>query len=260
MGHGPAPGWDILVYPGQSNTVGHGSGSYVDTNPSMDNKIFQVGRASPNNLLAIPAVQPLQFWNNATSTLIGYGLSLARYYTFNYLAPTRSLIIVPAAHDTTSVMDWLGVGASDILYPDMATRINYCLGLRGEVNRIVGWFEQQGETDVVIAETPSDPRHNLMPDADAYVPYKEQLIDRFRGDFGSTIPMFFGGFADTFIANHAQAASFETAIGTAAAARTACYTVDTTGLPSSVGDSVHFSAAGQQTLAQRHFAAYQASL
>jgi hypothetical protein len=247
------PGFDILLYPGQSNTVGIGTGAYIDPSSSVnDYRIWQVGLFAPNNKILIPMAQPLNFPGNAGSVTIGYGISLARYYAARYLKRDRQLVIVPAAKSGTSILQWLNV-ISSTLYADMAASISVCQNLTG-TNRIVGWFECQGEADINTANDDMDPDHALMPDAATYLTRKLQYIDLVRADYGAAFPMFFGLFTDgLLLGNRPLVLEFEQAIQDAADQRSLCYTVSGAGLDYV---SLHYSAQGQQDLAVRLFDAY----
>jgi hypothetical protein len=258
------PGFDIIIYAGQSNEVGRGIGPWTDSDPSNDGAIFQVGRWGADDMTIVPMAAVLQFWSQS-NTGHGHGITYARLYAAQRLEVSRQVLLVPAADGGTSILQWLGLiqGNGNDLWGDMAARIAFALGQPGN-NRIVAWVEHQGETDIVIALNPSDPNHALMPDAMTYQARKLDLIDKVRSAFG-TFPMTFGLFAPGWIANNPVKASFQAALAAVCAQRPLCATVDTSWLsdnhmvdPSQT--AIHFSAAAQETLAVRHAAALAALL
>lgn len=250
------PGNDILMVPGQSNGVGEGIGDW--SGPPPDPRVFQVGRYGADNMQLIPAVRPLQYW---TQQKHGFDLSLACYIAAKYLPPQRNLVIVPAGCGGTSILQWLGLdrGNGDDLYADQLARVRLCLALPG-TNRIIGYFEQQGEADIQISLDPNDPRFPLMPDPPTYGARKVDLIDALRRDLGM-FPMFFGLFTHRHVGEEglAQIEGFEDAIRAAASSRPRCFVTggmsdlllncDVGGDP----DDRHFSASSQETMAALHF-------
>lgn len=257
-------GADIILYTGQSNDVGWGIGDFTDSDNSLDGRCFQIGRFFGANMTVIPmvsdtdVVNPLHFWEYDKGR--GFGLTFARLYAANILEPGRAVILIPAAHGLTSILQWLGLiaGTGEPLYSDMAARINLALATPG--SRIVAWIENQGETDANIAAIPSDPNHALMPNAATYKARKLDLIDKVRAEFG-TFPMIFGLFCDAWVGTNAGRLAFEQAIRDAASERQMCAVTETSGLQSNhdvdpTQFTGHFSAAAQEELAPRHFATY----
>lgn len=263
---GPSePGYDIIVYPGQSNTTSQGVGVFTDSDPSFDGSCFQVGRFFPNRMQIIPMSDPLQpinplHWWSRLPTCRPYGVTFAREYAKRYLATGRSVGLVPAAKTGTSILQWMEIIASPVpLYDNMADEINLFLSQPG-VNRIVAWVENQGESDVLIANDPDDPRHVYMDSADTYLARKLDFIDRARSDFG-IFPMLFGLFSDDWLPCDPMKLAFEDAIRSAAASRPLCAATRTRGVQSNTAVDPaeapnHFSNAGQEDMAQRHFAAF----
>jgi hypothetical protein len=254
-------GADIIVYAGQSNSVGRGIGPFCDSDASHDGRCFQVARAPGIDKTIIPMSAPLQAWGYDEAQH-GHGVTFARLYAASLLQPGRSVIIVPAACGATSILQWLGLaeGNGYPLYGDMATRIRTALAAGGLLSRIVAWVEHQGESDIAIARDPSDPCHRLMPDALAYRARKLDLIDRVRSDFGM-FPMLFGTYSDAWLPGDAIKLSFTDALIDACDARLFCVPVSASGVEANsqveTGQNpVHFSAVGQEELARRHFAAY----
>lgn len=255
-------GFDILIFPGQSNTVGRGIGTFVNGDPSNDSKIFQVARTPNADMTIIPAARPINYWNFETDAVHGYELSLCRAYADNILAPGRKVLIVPAAETGTSILEWLGViqrtHDSQFLYSDMIARVNVGLGVSGSV--IIGWFEAQGETDLQYAQDPTIIYNSQMPDAATYLTRKLQFIDQVRADLG-TFPMLFGLFAPGWQYGDLTKAAFLAAIQTAAASRTQCGYVDSLDCQDNssvdpLNNLIHFSTPGQEEMARRYYREY----
>lgn len=256
-----ASGYDILIFPGQSNTVGlQAAGTFQDTDPALDYKIFQIsrGRSAPDGTI-VPAVRPLDYWllpNGHASDL-----SIARRYARDFLARDRNVLMIPAAESATSILQWLqlDVGSGDDLYDDMVTRVNIGLAVSGSV--VKAWFENQGEEDVSIINNPNDSRHALMPDGTTYQTRKLAWIDKIRGLGWGTFPMIFGRFCPLWLPGDAGKAAVEAAIVAAAAARTQCAAWDSTGLHSTVEwnstfNPVHYSIPSHEEIARRAYILY----
>jgi hypothetical protein len=198
-------------------------------------------------------VQPLDFWDESPLSH-SYALSLARYYAKNILTHGRNVLIVPAAHSGSSILEWLGLEVNGLpLYSDMIARTQVGLNVAGSV--IVGWWEHQGEGDMFRADQGTG---GLIPDAAAYQTYKLQFIDQVRGDLG-TFPMFFGLFTDPYLFGSATKADFEDKIRAISGLRTQCAAVETAGVHANDEngqDPIHFSHPGQEELARRHYRAY----
>src|SRR6185503_11740203 len=130
-----ASGYDILIFPGDSNNVGlQMAGSFADTDPALDYKIFQVsrGRNAPD-MTIVPAVRPLDYWLLPNGH--GSDLSIARRYARDFLARDRKVLIIPAAENATSILTQLQLdpGLGDDVYDDMVSRVNLGLATPGSV-------------------------------------------------------------------------------------------------------------------------------
>lgn len=256
-----ASGYDILIFPGQSNTVGlQAAGPFQDTDPVLDGRIFQIsrGRNAADGTI-VKAVRPLDYWLLPNGH--GSDLSIARRYARDFLTRDRNVLMIPAAESATSILQWLQLdaGSGDDLYDDMITRVNIGLAVSGSV--VKGWFENQGEEDVIIINNPNDPRHSLMPDGATYQTRKLAWIDKIRGLGWGTFPMIFGRFCPVWLPGDAGKASVEAAIVAAAAARTQCAAWDSAGLHSTVDwnptfDLVHYSIPSHEEIARRAYVKY----
>jgi hypothetical protein len=253
--------FDIMIFPGLSNTVGlQASGTFQDTDPALDGRIFQIGRnRTPlTDMTVIRAVRPLDYWLLPNGH--GSDLSLARTYARNILAPGRNILIIPAAESATSILQWLGLdaGSGDALYSDMIARVNVGLAVGGSA--VVGLFTDMGAEDVLIINNLNEPRHALMPDAATYQTRMLAFIDQVRADLG-TFPMFFGRFCDAWLPGDAGKEGVKAAITAAAALRTQCAAVDTTDIHSTIEWTPdffvgHFSIPGHEEMARRFYSAY----
>lgn len=157
------PGFDIVIDAGQSNANTVGAGPWTDPyySEAIDARIRQIGRHADQNM-QVTAVgewiggvkhDGLQNWRWEPGRIgKGFVLSFARRYVAEgHLARGRTLLIIPAAHGGTSILEWLGeLERSDnsaLLYSDMISRVRRALALPGE-NRIVSFHWSQGEADV----------------------------------------------------------------------------------------------------------------
>jgi hypothetical protein len=254
-------GYDIIINAGQSNSSGGGLGPFTESDASKDGQIFQMGRYAPNNLLIIPATRNLQYVSTPDGT--SYDLTLARLYARDYLASDRNVLVIPAAHSGTSILNWLDYVRSNFKseYLDMRMRANLGLSQTG-LNRVVAWFEHQGEEDISIIGDTGDARHPLMSSGNDYYVKKLELIDRVRRDFGF-IPMVFGLFTHND-SGSAAAISVIAAIRRAITVRQGCFITETSGLETNSdigqGSGGHFSSAGYEVLATRHFSNFALAL
>lgn len=271
------PGYDIIVVAGQSNAVGKGIGDGENPGPTADGedaKIFQIGRFGGNNMLLMPASEPLQFWKNNRSEGKGFAMPFARYYA-QYLiqaSSSRNIIIVPAAHGETSVLQWLGLMTTDgnsdqdILWHDMEQRVDAALSMPTDgQNRVIAILWQQGEQDVGFAIDPNDPNHAQMPDANTYHDQLTTLVQRFRGEsWGTQIPFITGEMARPWLAGTPKQPTkdaFTAAIKTVDSEQAHMHFVDSSGLgvdndaDPSLG-LIHFNAQAQGILGQRYFQTY----
>lgn len=254
--YGPpsADGWDVFVFAGQSNECEVGLGPYTDTSSTNDGLIWQVGRTGTDNFKIIPATRPLAYWNGGTG--LGSGLSRARYYiSRGHLASGRKVLIVPAAHGGTSILEWDGTMAGDglHLYEDMVARTNVGLALPNASVKMFVW--RQIEADMVASKSHNNPYHTFMPDFATFQTHTLDFIDRIRTVFGSTVPVVYTHPTPDYVATQVEYSTFDTGLDTIAAARTRCCATITTGLTSNFSitgdtiDKVHFSAAAQETIA-----------
>lgn len=208
----------------------------------------------------IPATDALEFWdiNPFTQTAHGHSMSFARLYAANFLPHDRNILIIPAAHGGSSILEWLQIVINDEgqhLYDDMTARINFAFSQKG-FNRIVACLDFQSEQDIAYARNPGLPNHDLMPDAETYRSMKSLLIDKIRTDFG-IFPWFLGLQCDAWLPGDPIKAAFEIVIRNVVTTRPWMAVTETSGVESNIvidsGENpVHFSAAGQEVLAQRN--------
>lgn len=265
-------GNDIVLSIGQSNELGHGLGPYITPSVAFDSRIFQIGRfknqsgSIDHDMKIIPATDALEYWdiNPATQTAHGHAMSFCRLYAATFLPPGRNVLIVPAAHGGSSVLEWLQIVTNDEgqhLYDDFGVRANLALAQPG-FNRIVACLDFQSEQDVAYADNDRLPNHDLMPDAEVYRARKTELVDRIRADFGM-FPWFLGLDCDAWLPGDPIKAAFAQMIRDVAASRALLAVCETAGVESNIAvdpleNPVHFSAAGQEVLAQRLIAGFTA--
>lgn len=261
------PGYDIIIVAGQSNAVGKGIGPQTYPGPTQeDGKIFQIGRYGVKAMQLIPAVEPLEFWANQKNDGKGFAMPFARYYASSTLAANRQVIIIPAAHGETSILQWLGVLPTDglpdknILWDDMNARVNYALSLPGD-NKVVAILWQQGEQDVIYATTPTDPNNILMPDARVYHKELTVLVARFRKFYGPNVPLLMGEMSGEWLTGTHQKAvknSFTDVIQEVTTEGAHLAFVSSNGLTSDADinpamGNIHFSAEAQSILGARYY-------
>jgi hypothetical protein len=282
---GPAvagsPGYDIIVVAGQSNAVGVGLGPFADPleNESIDGKIMQIGRSGPDDMRLIPVgnvvngvkFDGLQHWGaHHGATANGFALSFARHYVHDELAPSRSVVIIPAARGGTSILEWLGEGAPNHkaspplpLYSDMIARVRAALALPGE-NRVVAFLWHQGEADANLSSIPSAQSATGMTPR-VYEEDLAGLIKKIRKDIPGAYPIVMGMLTPDWIPRGPNGAGIkaqiEQAIRNVAAQEGMAGVASSDGLlsnyaagasPSPV-QKVHFSAAAAVELGRRYY-------
>ncbi|HET6379402.1 MAG TPA: sialate O-acetylesterase [Methylocella sp.] len=275
------PGYDIIIVAGQSNAVGVGLGPFTDPLESelIDGKILQIGRVGPDNMRLIPVgnvvngikFDGLQHWGaHHGATANGFALFFARHYVREELAPSRSVVIIPAARGGTSILEWLGEGAPNHkaspplpLYPDMIARVRAALALPGE-NRVVAFLWHQGEADANLSSIPSAQNATGMTPR-VYEEDLSRLIKKIRKDIPGAYPIVMGTLTPDWIPrgpNGAEIkAQIEQAIRNVAAHEEMAGVASSAGLlsnyaagasPSPV-QKVHFSAAAAVELGRRYY-------
>lgn len=171
-------GYDIIVVAGQSNSVGQGRGSFTDpdADTATDSRIVQLSRGgngitsasggsacstvdkvltSIGKLIGGTLYDGLQHWGaHCRTASLGFGLSFARAYVREELAPGRKVLIVPAGYGGTSIVQWqpgadkMDPGNTNNLYQDMKQRVQAALAQPGD-NRVVAFLWSQGESDAL---------------------------------------------------------------------------------------------------------------
>jgi hypothetical protein len=199
-----APGYDVIVVAGQSNSTCAGMGPFDDplATPAIRSRIFQIGRLRASDMQLVPAegnlvsdtaandrgtvrrFECLQDWNYYPGLAgTGFALAFAEKYVVTVLAPDRAVLIVPCGCGSTSIRSWAGTlerpdipctrgnaGATEsVLYADMVKRTRRALAEPGS-NRIVAFLWHQGESDALAPLG-----YRLTPDE-----YRGTLADFFR--------------------------------------------------------------------------------
>ncbi len=274
------PGYDIFIVAGQSNSVGYGGGSFIDSSDSaeLNQNIVQLGRFGDSNGKVIPLTTKLQHWDcqNPADCGIGFAPTFARHYVVNRLKTGRKVLLIPAGRGGTHSFLWdaaiypaalniPGGGVfqdSSMLLTDLISRIRIALNLPGE-NVLKGLLWHQGESDVLCASSTGTWCNILTPDASTYITRLSGIFALIRAEWREPIPIVVGKFvpnwegADVALAVKTQ---FENALELQSISFSKC--VQTDGLFSNSqaidgnGDRIHFSAQSQITLGQRYFKAY----
>ena len=183
------PGYDIIIVAGQSNAAGHGLGPVTNPEPSeRDADIYQIGRFGADNMQLIPATdRPLQFWGREDRSWKDFAIPFAREYATRALAPSRKVVIIPAAYGGTSILHWVSASSTEettIVWEDTVTRIDAALALPGK-NRIVVFLWDQGTTDVLLAMQGNE----TMPDAMTYKARLTEFMGIVRAKIGPKVPI-----------------------------------------------------------------------
>src|ERR1051326_6502301 len=136
-----------------------------------------------NDMRVVPAADPSAHWTPGCSH--GATLSRARQYIAQGLLPAGySLLLVPAACGSTSILHWdKTVGYNVDLWGDLAARLEMALSLP---NATQTWFVwRQVENDLNAAAHRQNKLHALMPDAATWLAHTEPFLQNFRNQFGN---------------------------------------------------------------------------
>jgi hypothetical protein len=277
-----APGYDVIILAGQSNARGIGEGPYTNVDTSQDYRIFQIGRYESQNLQIIPASDVLQNWDYTPQFAdIGFAMTFAREYAKSSLASGRNILIIPAAHGGSSIIDWNPdnvAGApfcgqqnlSIALYSDMKSRIAAALAAPG-ANRIVAFLWQQGEEDISLAMSQGACDGFSMSGPADYSNRLRSFFGRVRSDYSSqgSFPVLLGAPVPDWMAGNTRGwgikQSFVNVIQGMTSYAANFGFVPSTGLTSNYDDNVdtgtdmkeHYSANSQVALGQRYAAAFE---
>lgn len=250
----------VFIAGGQSNMVSNSADGYpfgADT-PYASPYVTQLGRYNGNNLLIIPAVDPLdyinQFQSHSQAITFGYN---------TWLHTGQNITIIPCAVDGTGFSgfpNWVpvdinaGAPAELSLYYDCTTRTNYVLSLPGYT--LAGIIWDQGEADATI-NTP----------ASVWLADIQNLVTSWRRDL-------IGGANVSFVAVQLLPAFAAVAGGTYPQIQLAInsipfniplssvvYGLDSSGysLPAGDGGAVHYAAVSEQALGFLDYYAWVAS-
>jgi hypothetical protein len=246
----------------QSNEVGMGLGTAPEPSNAYDGIIYQVGRGAQHDMEIMPLSaftnRKLQHWN---TPIRGNTRDFLRYYANpgnGQIASGDTITMVPCAKSGTSILQFLQVVDDGFfLFDDWVARMNLALAQPNAVFK--GMFCQHGEEDAVIACSPFNAWHDLMPNAAAYEDYFNTFLDRAYSEFGHVFTRL-AHFSDGW--ENPQKAEFDAVKDAIALHRPTVHVVDTAGLPnnSMIDDrksAVHFSALGQYYIGKRSFHAYR---
>lgn len=245
---------------GQSNNTGIGQGSYLSSTTSRhDFKLFQVPYGTQS---VVPLTEPVLFWE-ANAKYHGHVLSLARLIALD-LPDDTAVCVVPAAKNGSSVLEWNQKVLADYdVWQDTLVRLAAAMAQPGAyVGLCDDW---QGETD--IFDVGGDPVyqqwHDLMPDVATWKAEKLAFIDKVRATVGASVPITLGKFCPDWIDYIQTRIAFEAAVDEIVSTRPLCGTVSVADLRGNAlnltpAPTVHFSAASQECIAGRVYAAYRA--
>ena len=207
----------------------------------------------------VPAADPSAHWTPGCSH--GATLSRARQYIAQGLLPAGySLLLVPAACGSTSILHWdKTVGYNVDLWGDLAARLEMALSLP---NATQTWFVwRQVENDLNAAAHCQNKLHALMPDAATWLAHTEPFLQNFRNQFGN-VPISLSQPTDVFLRPAPAKPEFRNAMLQLASGLGNCAVTDTAGLASNYAvtgnpeDEIHFNAKAQERIAQWNVADY----
>ncbi len=263
-------GYDIMIVAGQSNATGLGTAVVQDDllNDSVNSKIFQLGRCGSNNLNIIAAKDSLDHFGCVVNdNRRGFALPFARRYAKYILPAGRRLLIIPAAKNGSSIMEWDPLVSarptmyqSRDYYEDTLSRAQYALGLHSG-NRVVGFHWQQGETDMKFAyEGGTSQPAQMMQTYQDYEVRLRRLINGLRGNLPSTYMSILVG--DPSREAPYRMNSFASIMRTVAESYPCSGFISSQGLtststPAMIGDDlVHFTGDGQIEMGKRRYNLY----
>lgn len=197
----PAPGFDIIIIAGQSNTA-WGWGTAPNTpgfDPALDGpheRIWQFGRARAGANNIIPAVEPLEIpadkapnISSATSPndsayslkLIGFGLAYAKQILANGHPVSRNLLLVPAGVGSTGFSNNRWTPEGD-LYLAMRDQARAAASAAGANVRFHSMLWCQGESDITVGAADYKTTKGYM-----------SLFDKLVGDTRAALADYPGG-------------------------------------------------------------------
>lgn len=238
-------GWDIVICPLSSNTVGYGQG----LDPRVDivaPRVWQQATTGTHAGRIIPAADPLshrEIIANCIGSPVGFGQRIVQHLPLN-----RRILIIPAAFGGIGYNDneWKVNGA---YYTDTRNRVNALVAANPR-NRVfcILTFIHGGNDVAAWVNAESEVKANAL-----------EFFNRLRSQINTAAnaPILIGGLTDA-----------SATVGSTRAAMNAWYRdvfcptllprsayVSPIGAPANPGDSVHFDAVGQRLLQERFYAA-----
>ena len=239
-------GYDLIILAGQSNMSGAGIPYSAATDPS-DSRIWQYASSGTYANQVIIASEPLAM---STATGIGPGLGFARWYVSG-IKPNRRVLLVPVAVGgtplvTTTPPTWNST-VSGSLYSTMISQTQAALTAAGANARIVACLWVQGETDAINSVTATDYRTAL-----------DALVTKLRTDLSSSaLPFIVGQMVPDHLPRIFQTRTEINGVQAAIGSRLSKTSFATGPFGQSQADTLHYTAAGQRTLARNMFDAYR---
>ena len=239
-------GYDLIIVAGQSNAAGAGIPYSAATDPS-DSRIWQYASSGTYANQVIIASEPLAM---STATGIGPGLGFARWHVSG-IKPNRRVLLVPVAVGgtplvTTTPPTWNST-VSGSLYSTMISQTQAALTAAGANARIVACLWVQGETDAINSVTATDYRTAL-----------DALVTKLRTDLSSSaLPFIVGQMVPDHLPRIFQTRTEINGVQAAIGSRLSKTSFATGPFGQSQADTLHYTAAGQRTLARNMFDAYR---
>lgn len=241
-------GYDIIPILGQSNALGRGTGIDTDYIDVPDSRVYQLGNlSSPYSGVLVQAKEPL-FHQELPVATVGFGLTFGKLYAAGTNS-NRKVLLVPCARGntgfaSTGTYTWRvgATGATTNLYDAAILQINKALALPG-ANRVTCILWHQGEA-------------NTGSSAGTYTTDLDNVINDLRTRYGATVPFVLGGMSPARIATNTGYAAIDTVHKATKDRKPYIGFWNATPLYN-VGDTVHFSGAGQRINGYQAYAAYR---
>lgn len=220
----------LYLLAGQSNMAGRGNVEAQDRTPHP--RVWMLNQQGE----WVPATEPLHFDKPAVVG-VGPGLSFGK----NMVETDTSVAIglIPVAVGGSAISSWQPGGfheqTKSYPYDDALRRLKTAL----PAGTLRGILWHQGESD-------SKPELSAV-----YERKLEELIQRFRREAGSEVPVVVGTLGDFFVKKNSAAMSINQILKTLPARVPATACVEATGLTDG-GDQTHFDAASARELGQRY--------
>lgn len=238
-------GYDLVLLLGQSNMQGDSAGTTAANVDVNDPRVWTFGATGTYAGQIVQGSDPLA--HRGGSSVVGPGMSFARWYA-GTVPGNRRVLLVPAAANGTAfgsgtprwdpTTSWPNDSAN--LYNLAIAQAQAALAAAGMNARLVAVLWAQGESDALAGLA-----------AAGYRTYLEQLIDGFRSRLSlPNLPFVIGSMLPEFIAGSSTAQAIDGVHqATPTRKRYTAYVAGPSGMQR--GDNLHYSPAGQREQGRR---------